>query len=156
MQPMIEIDDDVLEMLKAKAEPLVDTPSSVLRRVLGLEPDSDEANVERRVTPTRAPTRAPYGSILPESEYEIPILRYLDEHGGRAPSRDVVRAVGEELGDRLTELDYLPLKAGDIRWENRVAFTRLRLVERGELKDDSPRGTWEITQKGRERLNPGP
>ncbi len=153
MQPMIEIDEDVLEMLKAKAEPLVDTPSTVLRRVLGVEPDSDfVANIERRVTPTRAP----YGSILPESEYEIPILRYLDEHDGRAPSRDVVRAVGEELGDRLTELDKQPLKAGDIRWENRAAFTRLRLVERGELKDDSPRGTWEISQKGRERLHPEP
>ncbi len=33
MQPMIEC-GDILEMLKAKAEPLVDTPSSVLQQFL--------------------------------------------------------------------------------------------------------------------------
>lgn len=89
---------------------------------------------------------------MPESEYEIPILRCLEERGGRAPSREVVEAVGQTLGDKLTELDKQPLKSGDIRWENRVAFVRLRLVERSELVKKSPRGTWEISDKGRERL----
>lgn len=89
---------------------------------------------------------------MPESEYEIPILRFLEERGGRAPSREVVEAVGEALDGKLTELDRQELKSGDIRWENRTAFVRLRLVERGELVKKSPRGTWEITDRGRERL----
>jgi restriction system protein len=90
--------------------------------------------------------------LVAEREYELPILSYLDGCGGRAPSREVVEAVGRALADRLTELDNRPLQSGGIRWQKRTAFVRLRLVERGELLADSPRGTWEISDKGRERL----
>jgi hypothetical protein len=38
----IRVDDEVFEALKQFAEPLVDTPNDVLRRVLGLEPQSEE------------------------------------------------------------------------------------------------------------------
>jgi hypothetical protein len=150
MQPTIETDHEVFEALKTKAEPFVDTPNSVLRRVLGLEPgDEPVASAE---VPSK-PARPAYGQILPEREYEIPILRYLNEqHEGRAPSRDVVQAVGEELRDDLTELDMERQKSGEIRWENRARWVRRRLVERGDLKEGSPRGTWEISEKGRERL----
>lgn len=151
MSPAIETDDDVFEVIKQHAEPFVDTPNTVLRRLLGID------QVNTRPGPTPAGTRkgagrAAPGTLLPESEYEMPILRYLDERGGRAPSREVVEAVGKALGGKLTELDKQPLKSGDIRWENRTAFVRLRLVERGELVKKSPRGTWEISDKGRERL----
>jgi Mrr N-terminal domain len=150
MCPSIDTDDEVFEVIKANAEPFVDTPNTVLRRLLGL------GGVEVRPEPARGKVtnlgRAAPGTLLPESEYEIPILRCLQERGGRAPSREVVEAVGEALRDKLTELDKQPLKSGDIRWENRAAFVRLRLVERGELVKKSPRGTWEISDKGRERL----
>jgi hypothetical protein len=137
----IDVDEDVFELLKQHAEPLVDTPNTVLRRLLGI--DKREGFDDVRAVP---------GTLLPEGEYELPILRYLDRRGGRAPSREVVEAVGEELADRLTELDRRPLKSGGIRWEKRAAFVRLRLIERGELTRHSPRGTWEISDKGRERL----
>jgi hypothetical protein len=144
----IDIDNDVLEILKEHAQPFADTPNTVLRRLLGLD------QVDTATGDTSGPrvARAAPGTLLPEREYELPILRYLDDHGGRAPSREVVEAVGVALADRLTELDRRQLKSGDIRWENRVAFVRLRLVERGELVEKSPRGTWEISEKGRERL----
>lgn len=34
---MIKVDKEVFEALQAKANPLTDTPNSVLRRILGLE-----------------------------------------------------------------------------------------------------------------------
>ena len=151
MCPSIDTDDEVFEVLKRHAEPFVDTPNTVLRRLLGI----DQAGSRPASTPEKARKkagRAAPGTLLPESEYEIPILRCLEERGGRAPSREVVEAVGEALGNKLTELDRQELKSGDIRWENRAAFVRLRLVERGELVKNSPRGTWEISDKGRERL----
>lgn len=150
MCPSIETDDEVFEVIKKHAEPFVDTPNTVLRRLLGI--DRVTARPKPAAGKADKPVRAVPGTLLPESEYEIPILRYLEERGGRAPSREVVEAVGEALGDKLTELDKQPLKSGDIRWENRAAFVRLRLVERGELAKNSPRGTWEISDKGRERL----
>jgi hypothetical protein len=148
--PSIEVDDKVFEIIKKNAEPFVDTPNTVLRRLLGVERDKRRSASPRDTA--IATERAAPGTLLPESEYELPILRFLQERGGRAPSREVVEAVGKTLSGRLTDLDRGALKSGDIRWENRVAFVRLRLIERGELTKGSPRGTWEISDKGRARL----
>jgi Mrr N-terminal domain len=149
--PSIDIDNEVFEVLKTNAEPFTDTPNTVLRRLLSIDPDkrpptpAGSGNFEEQV-------RAVPGTLVPEREYELPILRFLDEHDGRAPSREVVEAVGEELAGKLTEFDKRPLPSGGIRWQKRAAFVRLRLIHRGELVQDSPRGTWEISDRGRERL----
>jgi hypothetical protein len=90
--------------------------------------------------------------LLPESEYELPILRYLVEQDGRAPSREVVEAIGEVLKDHFTDVDRQPLNSGEIRWKSRAAFVRLRLVEAGDLDGNAPRGTWQITDQGRARV----
>ncbi len=147
----IDVDDEVFEVLGQHAQPFVDTPNAVLRRLLGIDTvDGPSGPRVRRAREGLA--RAAPGTLLPEREYELPILRYLDERGGQAASGEVIDAVGRALADKLTELDRQPLKSGDIRWENRVAWVRLRLVERGELLANSPRGTWEISDEGRERL----
>jgi Mrr N-terminal domain len=151
MSLSIEIDDDVFELLKDRAEPFVDTPNTVLRRLLGLDRVDARPTAVDEQTGEKAARAAP-GTLLPEREYELPILCQLDVRGGRAPSREVVEAVGKELAGKLTELDKQPLRSGDIRWQKRAAFVRLRLVERGELLEKSPRGTWEISDKGRARL----
>jgi hypothetical protein len=83
--------------------------------------------------------RAAPGTLLPASEYEIPILRYLEECGGRAPAREAIEAVGKALDGRLTEADRQPLKSGKIRWEERAGLVRFRLVQQGELVKNSPR-----------------
>jgi hypothetical protein len=151
MPHSIDIDDDVLEILKRNAEPFVDTHNSVLRRLLGV--DRVKRQFKRAAgTDVGEEERTMRGALLPEREYEAPILRYLDECGGRAPSREVIKAVGKALADDLTELDKRSVRSGGVRWEKRAAFVRLRLVERGELVRDSPRGTWEISDKGRQRL----
>ena len=52
------------------------------------------------------------------------------------------------LDDRLTELDRTPIASGEVRWRNRAQFVRLRLVERGEIRRNSPRGIWELSDAG--------
>jgi hypothetical protein len=94
----------------------------------------------------------PKGSILPEAEYEVPILRALVEMGGRGPTREVVALVEKELDPKLTAVDREKLSVGDVRWKNRAQFVRLKLVEKGEMASGSPRGTWEISDLGRKRL----
>ena len=109
MCPSIDTDDEVFEVIKRHAEPFVDTPNTVLRRLLGI----DQAESPSAPTPEKAERqrgRAAPGTLLLEWEYEIPILRYLDECGGRAPSREVVEAVGEVLEGKLTELDKQELQ----------------------------------------------
>src|SRR5918997_5707338 len=100
MPHTIEVDDDVWQALAARAEPLVDTPNSVLRRVLLGAVPSDAVGPSPGARPSRGRNRR--GDLLPETEYFVPILRALEERQGRAPTREVLDAVGDQLRDRLT------------------------------------------------------
>jgi negative regulator of replication initiation len=152
----IEVDDDVMTALKAEAEPFADTPNSVLRRILGLHKASlatlgagkTKSHSDTERSSEGNPARARAGTILPQEEYMLPLLEVLQQHGGRAPAREVVEEVGQRMADRLTTLDKEVVQSGEVRWRNRVQFARLRLVDRGLLKKNSPRGLWEITKEG--------
>jgi len=85
-------------------------------------------------------------------EYELPLLRALSQLGGSAPRWRVIEAARPMLAGRLSEVDRGHLRNGEERWENRLAFARLRSVERGYLKSTSLRGIWELTDAGIERL----
>jgi predicted transcriptional regulator len=164
--PNIEIEDDVLEMLKELAEPFVDTPSSVIRRALeaggsangraGQAAAAAAVSHGRRKRGRRAPKRtaprAQPGTILADNAYELPLLAVLDEHGGRVPTSEALEALGERLRDKLMPADFEELSTGDVRWRNRAQFVRLHLIKSGDMKPDSPRGMWEITDQGRDRL----
>ena len=173
MHQTIEVDSQVFAALQERAEPLVDTPNSVLRRLLGLGDDSTDgvqvagvtvdrakkplttSRAKNKRKPTKAlpaRTRAPAGSLLPEAEYEIPMLEALVDLGGSAPSRDVVGLVGKKLGGRLTELDRSALASGGVRWENRLQFVRLRLINQGLMVKKTGRGIWAISEAGQDKL----
>jgi len=182
----IEVDDDVFGLLKSQAEPFVDTPNSVLRRLLGIDPKGSIATVpaiaapgaaralapaSRRATtgskakpkskakggrPAGKRKRAASGTLLPEDRYEAPLLRALVDAGGHAPYREIVNAVGRELKDDLLPADFETLNSGAVRWQSRLQFVRLRLIERGNLSRETPRGIWGITDAGRAALNETP
>lgn len=170
MTQTIEIDDDVFDYLKQEAEPFVDTPNSVLRRLLDLDSarGSSASGVATETATGSAKgksgrrtkkkssgggrKRVPAGSILPEEEYEVPLLRALVDAGGSGASKDITAAVGDYLDAKLTDLDRETLKSGGIRWENRIQFVRLKMIERGYMEKDTPRGIWGITDEGRKFL----
>ena len=150
MSPTVRIDDDVFDELKKHAEPFVDTPNTVLRRLLNLgdpgfaeshgggeagvadERDAtkpiDSAREERGTTQRRRrtkvprPPRAKTGSILNESAYELPMLEIISEHGGRAAAREVLDELETRLNGQLTDVDKQELASGDVRWRNRAQF----------------------------------
>lgn len=97
-------------------------------------------------------SRAARGSLLPEREYEEPLLRALVAQGGSAPASELIEQVGVALAGQLTDADRETLDSGLTRWKNRVQFVRLKLVQAGQMEKDSPRGVWEVTQAGRDRV----
>jgi hypothetical protein len=178
VSPTIRIDDEVFAELKKHAEPFVDTPNSVIRRLLKLgaagpavgdgtsevelegvvgapRGEQDRARVvrqrRRRAKATRRP-RAKTGSILWESAHELATRAIISENGGRAAAREVLDELETRLDGQLTEVDREQLSSGDLRWRNRAQFVRLRLVEQGDMVKDSPRGIWEISEQGRRRI----
>ncbi len=182
MTKEIEIDDDVLEGLKILAEPFVDTPNTVIKRLLeekgiltlskgiisntrkqALTPPKEgiisSARKGALTPPNRyyggegiiARTRAKHGEVTSQVTYEKYLLKSLwKDFKGHAPKSEVTEVVianMEEAGI-LKEIDYEAVSTGESRAENTIAWSRNALKERGLIKDDSPRGIWELTQEG--------
>ena len=136
--PVIRIDDDVWEALKAKAVPLEDNPNTVLRRVLEL---NDRRTMARQSEKTTA-----------QSTYRKPIMEVLLEMGGKGRMKDVLSQVQQKMKSSLKPGDYKKLDSGGVRWRHIAAWERYNMVQDGLLKADSHRGYWEITQRGRQEL----
>jgi hypothetical protein len=94
------------------------------------------------------------GQRTPEAKYFIPILRVLEEMGGRGKVAKVIDRTGQAMKLVLKQVDYTPLTSGPgtPRWRNTAQWARNIMVREGLLKGDLPRGVWEITDKGRARL----
>lgn len=86
-----------------------------------------------------------------QAEIEVPLLRCLEEMGGRGRPAEIyerLRAYFPGLTDaEVAEM----LSSGASRWTNRIQWARQNLVSKGELSN-AERGVWEITDKGRKRL----
>lgn len=166
--PTIRVDSEVYRALQSQAEPFIDSPNSVLRRVLQLRPlngsDDDEPISKGQAAAPKAAAarpgahtrrrrqkreRAPAGSLLPIERYKESILEVLVERGGAASASDVMEAVGDKLAAELTPTDKAQIASGGIRWHKRVQFARLHLVEEGAISREAPRGVWTVTEAGR-------
>jgi len=94
------------------------------------------------------------GLRTPELAFITPILRALDDLGGSATMAEVLEKVAIAMKDHLKEVDFESLKSDPARprWNNTAQWARNTMVEDGLLKKNSPRGVWEITGAGKERL----
>ncbi len=142
----IQISDQLYRRLLRRARSFDETPEDVISRLI------DDAQSDGNEDLAQSEHRASPGSVLPVQHYWVPILEVLSENGGSAPSTVVIDALEERMEGTLTPDDHLRLKSGEIRWRNRARFARLRMKERGLLKDSSHRGIWEMTSAGREYL----
>lgn len=155
--PTIYVDDEVWKSLQRQAEPFVDNPNAVLRKILGLKKNSHGADgpVQRHVGGRRDLGRATGGSIFPQAGYEQPILEFLIESGGESRRLDVVQGVFRKVRSRLTPQDLESIPSGsDIRWRRGVLWQKQRmvddgLIERPEPRGTAPRGIWRLTPAGR-------
>ncbi|EEP61368.1 winged helix-turn-helix domain-containing protein [Sulfurihydrogenibium yellowstonense] len=99
----------------------------------------------------QAKGRLERGLRTPEESYVMPILESVIELGGKAEMKDVLNLVHEKMKNILNSYDYEPLPSNpkQKRWENTAQWARNTMVNEGLLAKDSPRGIWEITEKGR-------
>jgi restriction system protein len=97
--------------------------------------------------------RLPKGIATPQSAYRQPILQVLIEMGGSARMSEVLMRVEQLMRGSLKQVDYEPLPSDETqRWSKSAQWARNRLAREGLLKSDSPRGIWEISDKGRKAL----
>lgn len=147
--PTIRIDDEVFAGLKQLAEPLVDTPNSVIRRLL-----EDKGLLQKKPSPpkkTEANER-PVRDQTPQSIYEENLLAVLAEQfNGRGHKKDVTLAVVERMMKRglIPAADMEFVATGETKAENKISWGRNALKDRGLIRGDASRGVWELTAEGR-------
>jgi hypothetical protein len=113
------------------------------------EEDDEETQLHRRDL-----GRLQRGQRTPEQEYFKPILQSLEELGGSAPLAEVLDRVHDMMNGRLRDVDFQPLASDPAlpRWRNAAQWARNSMAREGLLKNDSPRGIWEISDAGRRFL----
>lgn len=97
------------------------------------------------------------GLRTPEEAYYRPILQALVEMNGRALMGQILDQVGQKMKGVLRDVDHQPLASDPAlpRWRNAAQWARNSMVQKGLLRDNSPRGTWEISEAGKRWLQEG-
>jgi hypothetical protein len=150
--PVIRISERTWERLKKHARPFEDSPDDVINLALdalderGVPPRPDTAEASPK------PKAARQGHKLPQKEFRLPLLATLRDLGGKSPTKIVRERMERKLASQLSDDDYSPVAGGEPRWWNAVCWQRLVLVKQGLLKDDSERGVWELSERGRQFL----
>lgn len=136
----IKIDDEVWHALQKRAIAFEDTPNSVLRRLLHLDKTTNRNNSISRIA---------RGTKTQQKAFREPILKTLYELGGSAEVSKVLERVEVLMKNVLKDVDYQLLPDGKtFRWRNTAEWERHDMVRDGLLSKNSPRGIWELTEKG--------
>jgi len=166
---VIRISEEVWEILKIFARPLEDNPDSVLKRILNeyidlknMEtPKIKDGSINKgepdmkfdRLTRGTASKRAVSPSKQWPRQNTLPYVRMvcssLASLGGRAYTQEVIRRIENDFSHLFTEQDRRDIESGETRWVKRVNWARYDMVQGGLLRDDSPRGIWELTEEGK-------
>jgi hypothetical protein len=152
--PTIRIDDEVFEGLKGLAEPFVDSPNAVIRRLLIANGILKESPSPARPAQTQppAPERVLTPLLTPQAIYEQFLLATLArEFGGRGAKRRVTQAVIERMVKQgfIGPADLELVATGETKAENTITWGRNALKNRGLIVRGSKRGIWELTEEGR-------
>ena len=143
----IRIDEDIYALLKKEAVPFEDEPNTVLRRMLGLRTDTHQGGETEGQDRRRISSK----HLMPMKEFELSILRSLENHSGSASRNTVLEDVFGQLSDRLNAFDLESTRNKEPRWQSRAEFKGHSMRKDGYLGSES-RGIWKLTSKGSQRL----
>ena len=144
--PTIRVDQDVFEGLQKLAQPFVDSPSMIIRRLL------EQQGVLKKIAARPAPPASP-NALTPQSIYEsYLLLLLLKEFDGRGHKRDVTHAIVKRMmkDGYIGAAEQELVSTGETKAENTLTWARNALKSRGYISRISARGTWELTREGRE------
>jgi hypothetical protein len=161
MMPTIRLEDDVFKGLQQLAKPFVDSPNSVVRRLLEergiLQSQETTGAVETRSrVNTRKSVSTTANGLTPQSVYESYLQVVLaKELNGRGHKRDVTHAVLKRMmkDGHIGPADQELVKTGETKAENTIAWARNALKDRGFISRISPHGIWELTAEGKDLAN---
>jgi hypothetical protein len=153
--PTIRVDDEVFEGLKKLAEPFVDSPGSVIRRLLVEKGTLAHRPAKpKAITPAEAvKVKALTPALTPQETYEQFLMATLaQDFGGRGDKRSVTQAVIARMVKQgfIGPADLELVATGETKAENTITWGRNALKNRGLIRRGSKRGIWELSDEGQE------
>ena len=143
--PALRIPDAHLARLQKNARPPERPAGEVVRLALdGL----DKMKGFKAASPKPKKSRR-RGNKTPQRDFRLPLMKVLLDLGGTAKVKDIREKLLTVMKDRLTSDDYEPGSTGAERWGNAACGERSDLVKEKLFRDDSQRGVWELSDKGR-------
>jgi len=110
-------------------------------------------HISQRRSKAKYPRVLSKGEKTPRQAFRIPILEALVELSGKGKTDEILEKVERKMKHILKSVDYEKVPSGVmIRWQNTARWERYIMVQDGLLRSDSPKGIWEITEKGRKFL----
>ena len=93
--------------------------------------------------------------LLPSRKtLENAILKALVESDGKEETKKIYPKVIAQF-PKITKKDLEKrVSSGHKKWKNEIQYARLNLVTSGDLEKSRIRGVWEISEKGRKRIQP--
>jgi hypothetical protein len=158
MSPTIRVDAGVYGALQLLAEPFVDTPNDVLRKLLKLD-DAKSIRTEgssdngRPITSIAA-ARSPKGKDTTQRAYREPILQALEDLGGRGTVKEIMATVERLMSAKFTTGDHEPVPSGAVRWLVTAKFELSKMTAEGLLVRVSW-GTYQLSDAGHVRHGSG-
>ncbi len=147
--PTIRVDPEVFEGLQKLAKPFVDSPSSVIRRLL--EDQGVLAKRPEAAAQSAATEPLPAAGLTPQPVFEAYLLWVLQRQpGGHAHKRDATHEVVKRMmhDGHIGAADQELVSTGETKAENTISWARNALKDRGYLSRAARRGIWELTSEG--------
>jgi len=86
------------------------------------------------------------GRLTPRNTLIRAIVQVMEQMGNSGSNKEIHQNLELVLADVLTPEDYDLDSSGRITWYNQVDWARMYMVKIGMMRNDSPRGVWELSK----------
>lgn len=142
---------DELRQLKTSLAAKLAVRDKIIERLKPLEEGLEKVlqDLRLRIGNTKAKSyrRPSNGSSTSREVIRREITRALELLGGAASAAEVRAEIERNIGHKLLPGDKISLYDGSLSWHEKCKKERARMITDGILKNDSPKGIWELTGK---------
>lgn len=87
-----------------------------------------------------------HGRLTPRNTLIRAIVQVMEQMGNSGSNKEIHQKLELVLADVLTPEDYDLDSSGRITWYHQVDWARMYMVKIGMMRNDSPRGVWELSK----------
>jgi len=90
--------------------------------------------------------------LTPRNTLIRAIVQVMEEMGKSGHKREIHNRLEDVLEGVLNSEDYEIDSSGQVTWHHQVDWARMYMVQVGILKNDSPRGIWELSEEFEKKM----